>query len=291
MNRNKTNTEDIKKYIKTLSEIDIPTIEIKAGVFDSMNQLQKNISKAMESYSIVSKQISESTKPLANISKQIQQSLAPTFESLAILSRRIQETFPERLELIKKLAESNNGIVTNRMIEPLNISREYLSYLKNNKELEKVGRGIYQLKDNIDDKYYEITYKYKKAVFSHMCALNLYGLTEQIQYKYTVTVPSGYHIDSKSVNCNVYYVRKDIYELGLTKVNTPSGNLVKAYDMERCICDIIKSKKIDPEQVKKSVKKYLKRKEKDLDKLSKYSKKLNCYEKAMEYVRLVDDSL
>lgn len=275
MNKNKTNTEDIANYIKILSEIDIPTIKLKDGVLDSLNQIQKNINK--------------STRPYIDVSNHAQENLKQTFESLAILTNRIKETFPEKLELIKKLAEVNNGIVTNRMTDVLDVNREYIANLKNNKELEKVGRGIYQLKNNIDDKYYEIAYKYKKVVFSHMCALNLYGLTEQMPYKYTVTVPSGYHINGRSINSKVYYVKKDIYELGLTKVNTPSGNLVKAYDIERCICDIIKSKKIDPEQVKKSVKEYLKRKDKDLNKLSNYSRKLNCYEKVMEYVGLLNE--
>ena len=43
------------------------------------------------------------------------------------------------------------------------------------------------------------------------------------------------------------------------------GNSVRAYDAERCICDIIRSKnRMDSEHVKHSIREYIKRKDKDL---------------------------
>jgi len=255
------NTEDIKEYIEILSRIENSTVEIK-DILNSIKESKKEINSK------------------GNLS---------TYLSLYKLVNKIQKSSISKSDTIKSIAKLNNGIVTTRMIEPLCIGREFLTYLVNKEELEKVERGIYQLKDTNDDKFFEIAYKYKKVVFSHMCALYLYNLSEQIPYSYTVTVPSGYHIDGRSINSKVYYIKKDNYELGITKVSTTCGNLVKAYDIERCICDIIKSKKIDPEQVKKSVKEYLKRKDKDLNKLSIYSKKLKCYERVMEYIGLLNE--
>jgi hypothetical protein len=78
---------------------------------------------------------------------------------------------------------------------------------------------------------------------------------------------------------------KDIYELGLIQIDTPMGNKVKAYDMERCICDIIRSKnRMDSEHVKHSIREYVKRKDKDLVKLSKYAEKLGVKKEVMDYV-------
>ena len=37
---------------------------------------------------------------------------------------------------------------------------------------------------------------------------------------------------------NVFYVDDKFYDVGITEVETPQGNKVKAYDIERCICDI-----------------------------------------------------
>ena len=79
--------------------------------------------------------------------------------------------------------------------------------------------------------------------------------------------------------------RKDIYKLGLIETKTPSGNIVKAYDIERCICDIINAKgRMDFEQVKKVIKKYLERPDRDIVKLQEYAKKMNINNKVMRMV-------
>ena len=77
----------------------------------------------------------------------------------------------------------------------------------------------------------------------------------------------------------------DIYEIGVTEVETPSGNKIRVYDKERCICDIIRSKgRMDPEQVKKSIKQYIQSKDKNIKKLSDYAKKMGISEKVMEVI-------
>ena len=48
--------------------------------------------------------------------------------------------------------------------------------------------------------------------------------------------------------------------MGITEIETPMGNKVKLYDVERCICDIIRSKnRIDSDQIKHSIREYIKR--------------------------------
>lgn len=75
-----------------------------------------------------------------------------------------------------------------------------------------------------------------------MTALYFHGLfIEILTDVYDITVKRSYN----SVHLrkhNVFYVDNDIYELGLTIVETPMGNKVKTYDVERCICDIIRFK-------------------------------------------------
>lgn len=91
------------------------------------------------------------------------------------------------------------------------------------------------------------------------------NLTEEFPYEYTVTVPQRYHVNSLNEKCNVFYVSDNIIDLGLCEVQTPDGHIVRAYDLERSICDIIRSKnRMDFEQVKKSVRLYMHYKDKDL---------------------------
>lgn len=84
------------------------------------------------------------------------------------------------------------------------------------------------------------------------------------------------------------YVDDKYYDVGITEVETTQGNKVKAYDMERCICDIICSKKrMDLEHVKYATKEYLKKKDNKLIKLSKYAGMFGIKEKVMNFVSMM----
>lgn len=190
-------------------------------------------------------------------------------------------------DIITQLIDSNNGMLSTRMIEPLNINRQYLSIMEKNGLIEKVTRGVYIKNDSFEDSYFSFQQKYKKAIYSHMNALYFYGLTEEFPYSYTVSVPSSYHDSRVNDKCNVFYVSDEIYEMGLVIVDTPDGNKVRTYDIERSICDIIRSKnRMDLEHVKYSIREYIKRKDKDLIKLSKYADKMGIKKEVMDFVEI-----
>ena len=46
---------------------------------------------------------------------------------------------------------ANNGMLSTRMIEPLNISRQYLSILEKSNVIEKVSRGLYIFPSAFED--------------------------------------------------------------------------------------------------------------------------------------------
>ena len=226
--------------------------------------------------------INESMKPIQEELKNI--------NTMSNVIKELSIKFPNEqakilTDTIKQIMKTNNGMISTRMIEPLNISRQYLSIMENNNDIEKVSRGIYLSPNAFEDSYFSFQQKYKKAIFSHMNALYFYGMTEEFPYNYTVTVPQSYHVDTVNEKCNVFYVSDDIYELGIVEIETPNGNKVRAYDKERCICDIIRSKgRMDSEQVKKTIKQYMQSRDKDIAKLSEYSKKIGINKKVMEMV-------
>lgn len=253
----KIDSDVLKNYVEAINSIKEPMSQIK----NQLNQLIKSMPEELKSISIMSNAIKELSIKYPN-------------EQSKILT-----------DTIKQIMNTNNGMLSTRMIEPLNISRQYLSIMENNNEIEKVSRGIYLSPSAFEDSYFSFQQKYKKAIFSHMNALYFYGMTEEFPYNYTVTVPQSYHVDTVNEKCNVFYVSDDIYEIGVTEVETPSGNKVRAYDKERCICDIIRSKgRMDFEQVKKSVKQYIQSKDKNVAKLSDYAKRMGISEKVMEMV-------
>lgn len=270
----KINKNILKDYVEAINSIKEPMSQIK----EQLNQ----ISKPMQE---LSKTPNEFVKPAAKANN--------AFESIRKMSEQLKsysikypnEQYKIFTDAIKQIADTNNGMLSTRMIEPLNISRQYLSIMQKNNDIEKIARGIYLTPSAFEDSYFSFQQKYKQVIFSHMNALYFYGMTEEFPYNYTVTVPQNYHVDIVNEKCNVFYVSDEIYEMGVVEVETPNGNKVRVYDKERCICDIIRSKgRMDSEQVKKAIKQYTQSRDKDLAKLSKYSKKMGLSDKVMEIV-------
>ena len=253
------------------------------------NDIIKNYVKAINSIKAPINQIKEQ---LNQISKQVQE-VGKTLEPIKVMSEQLKmqtikfpnEQYKIYTDAIKQIMDANKGMLSTRMIEPLDISRQYLSIMENKNYIEKIARGIYISPSAFEDSYFAFQQKYKKVIFSHMNALYFHGMTEEFPYNYTVTVPNSYHADTVNEKCNVFYISDEIYELGVVEVETPNGNKVRAYDKERCICDIIKSKgRMDQEQVKKTIRKYIQSRDKDIAKLSEYSKKMGINKKVMEIV-------
>lgn len=191
-------------------------------------------------------------------------------------------------ETIIELIKVNNGYITSKQITDLGIHRMYLKILTDKKVIEKVAPGIYIDSSKIEDNYYILNIELPKIVYSHMTALYFHGLSIKApDKKYDITVPNNY-FNYKIKDHNMFYVNNDIYNLGLTEVKTPMGNIVKAYDMERCVCDIIRSiNRMDLEHVKYSVKKYLQRKDKNITKLTQYAEKMGIKDKVINFISMI----
>lgn len=191
------------------------------------------------------------------------------------------------IEIIESIMKINNGYVTSKELSNFGIHRMYLNIMKEKGMIERVGSGIYIDSKKIEDSYYVFNLSMPNTIYSHMTALYFHGLSIKApDDKYDITVRKNYN--SKHLkNHEVFYVPDDIYELGLTEVETPMGNKVRVYDIERCICDIIKSKKrMDSEHVKYSIREYIKRKDKDLIKLSKYADKMGIKKEVMNFMEI-----
>ena len=191
------------------------------------------------------------------------------------------------IEIIESIMKVNNGYITSKKLSDLGIHRMYLNIMKEKGMIEKVGSGIYIDSSKIEDSYFVFSLELSNVVFSHMTALYFHGLSIKAPNdKYDITVPNNY-FNYKIRKHNVFYVNKEVYELGLIQIDTPMGNKVKVYDMERCICDIIRSKnRMDSEHVKYSIREYIKRKDKDLAKLSNYAEKMGIKKEVMDYMEL-----
>ena len=171
--------------------------------------------------------------------------------------------------------------ITTKEVENVGISRRFLGFLVAKNKIIRLSRGIYTLPNELEDDYFIIGNKSKYAIFSNLTALYFHGLCDRIPVKYDVTVKSGYKGSlQKSYNINLYYIKKENFELGLTTIETNYGNNIRVYDVERSICDIIKNKnKLDLELFNKAIRNYYYSKNKNIIRLYDYAEKLGIYEK------------
>ncbi|MDR5659952.1 type IV toxin-antitoxin system AbiEi family antitoxin domain-containing protein [Serpentinicella sp. ANB-PHB4] len=179
-------------------------------------------------------------------------------------------------EKLKALIEKYDGVITTKLAEENSIHREYLRGLVRDGDLERVAHGIYITPEVWEDQMMIIQLRKNKMIYSHETALYLHDLTDRDPVQYVVTVPHGYNPTRlKEEGLNVHTVKRELFELGVCYKETTFGNKVKAYDMERTICDILRDRNNqDPSIVSDAIKRYLSSKDKDLNQIMKYARLL-----------------
>lgn len=152
----------------------------------------------------------------------------------------------------------------------------FYRYVREN-GLEKQGRGIYLSKDALPDEFALLQARFPKAIFSHDTALFLHGMSEREPIPLSVSVESGYNSPSlKDHGVHIYYVKPEWHGMGVSDVKTPDGNLVRAYDKERTICDVIRRRaNADVAEFNYALKSYISSKDKNLARLSEYARAMN----------------
>ncbi len=192
-------------------------------------------------------------------------------------------------EKILKEMQKNNGMITTNEVEQMGIARKTLTRLLEKGLIERKSQGLYVLPNSWGDEYYNLIFSSKNVVFSHATALFLHGLSERVPLIYEITVINGYNASLKSrENVELYFVNKDIFELGKIEIESPQGKIVPVYDIERTLCDMLKSKQNqDIEIIKYAFKTYVKSSKKDIYKLIEYAKKLKVDEEVNTYLEVL----
>lgn len=189
------------------------------------------------------------------------------------------------LEILKK----NNGVITTSEVTASGISRGSLKHLVDTGVLERASRGVYQLADVWDDEMYHLQVRYKKGIFSGETALYLHDLTDRTPSRFQMTFPNGYNLTNvkkENIRCN--RVIKKLYDMGVQEIKTPAGNLVRTYNMERTLCDILRTQSnTDIQIVSDAFKRYARRNDKNIPLLSKYAKELRVETKLRSYLEVL----
>lgn len=177
-----------------------------------------------------------------------------------------------------------NGYLTTKDVTDNNIPRTYLTKLIKESKIERVSRGVYIKKNELVDEFVILQSKSKNAIYSNTTALYLHGFSNRIPIKYDITINNGYNGSlQKEDNVNLFYTKRELLELGVIDYKLDSGNIIRVYDLDKTICDIIKNKKkIDAEIFNKAIREYFYSKKKNTLKLYEYAKKMNIYNKVRD---------
>ncbi|WP_373897828.1 type IV toxin-antitoxin system AbiEi family antitoxin domain-containing protein [Haloimpatiens sp. FM7315] len=196
------------------------------------------------------------------------------------------------MDYIKKLEDlikENNGTIVTSDLDKFNIPRIYLTKLMDMGKIERVKRGVYVAVGEIEDEMFYMQTKYSKLIYSHETALFIHELTDRTPFEYSVTVPSGYKAPQNvSDNNKIYYIKRELHLLGVVTAKTSFGNEIKVYDVERTICDILRSReRIDIQIVTQALKDYVRLKTTDFNKLSEYAKVFRVNEILRKYMEVL----
>jgi predicted transcriptional regulator of viral defense system len=187
------------------------------------------------------------------------------------------------------IAKTHGGIIEAKIAAQHGISKAMLYKLCKEDKIHRIVKGQYILPDDMQDELLAISNRSERIIFSHETALYLHGISDRTPFAHTVTAPSGC-IPSAAIKaeCKVYYIKPELFELGKTMLKTPAGNAVPAYDLERTICDIIRSRnKMGTETFLAALKLYAVNPRKDLNKLNTYAKKMRVSNVLRHYLEVL----
>lgn len=187
------------------------------------------------------------------------------------------------------MAKGSNGYVSSAQATSAGIPRRLLATAVAAGDLVQVGRGLYALPDTWEDELYVTQHRFAKGTFSDETALYLHGMTERAPFSLTMTFPRSYNATSArgaGIVCRT--CADDVLALGVCEVRTQHGNVVRAYDVERTLCDLMRGQGVvDSQVVAPAMRTYAASRGRDPMKLVDYARRLGVEQKVRGYMEVL----
>lgn len=192
-------------------------------------------------------------------------------------------------EILDNMLNERDGVLTTCEVIQTGISKTYFMEYAKKMGLERIAMGIYLSPDAWADYFYLLQIRYPKIIFSHETALYLLGLAEREPMQFTVTTKAGYHAKSMDKqNIKVYRINEKLLKLGVTEVTSPAGHILKVYNGERTICDLLRSRNnIEIQDLQSALKEYIRSKEKNIPQLMRYAKEFHVEKILRQYLEVL----
>lgn len=179
----------------------------------------------------------------------------------------------KQFEQMDQMLTMQDGMLWTSQVIATGISKPMFYDYVRSRDLERAAHGIYISKDSWVDAMYLLHLRFEQAVFSHETALFFHDLTDREPMEYTVTVKTGCNpTKMKAEGIQVFTIKSELHGVGITTAQTPFGHTVPVYDMERTVCDLLRSRsRIEIQTFQGALKAYARRKDKNLRTLMQYA--------------------
>lgn len=155
---------------------------------------------------------------------------------------------------------------------------------KPGENLIRVARGKYIKTEEAKDRLFFLQRKYSRCIYSHETALFLHGYTEMPDAIF-VTCPQGYNVLSlKAEGAVITKVIPENYSADIIECKTAFGNTVRAYSIERTLCDMLRGKKADNPVINYAMRQYVAQNKRDLKALCEAAERLRVGPKVRHYL-------
>lgn len=175
-------------------------------------------------------------------------------------------------DILNKL-ESAGGIIRARDLS----SRQYhiLLEMVASGMVNRIGRGLYATDEALANTIYDVRKLIPGGIICTYTAWAYYGLSTQIPTTFCVAVARGRKFTLPDYPpITLYHQSQEQLQIGNTCV-VINGLEVDIFDIERCVCDALKYRnKIGMDVCSEILQTYIRKNEKNLNKLSKYAQQL-----------------
>ncbi|MCS7462998.1 Abortive infection protein AbiEi [Paenibacillus doosanensis] len=195
--------------------------------------------------------------------------------------------YPDVIEVFKKY----NGIVTATILKKNHINYYQLNKLEEMGMIIKLKRGLYALKDirYIIDEIVEAALFVPKGVLCLYSALAHHELTTYTPSEYNFAISRKERKPSLPdyPPIRLFSYDDDTFDMGIETIDK-EGHVIRIYDLERTICDIVKYRnKLDANVVKESLNNYSSSRKRNYAKLLKYAGKMRVKSILTNYLEVL----
>lgn len=194
-----------------------------------------------------------------------------------------------QLDTLNHLLQESNGQITRKQVVSAGLDLHLLVDLVREGKLERVDRGVYIDPAIFEDDMYILQYRFSKGIYFKDTALFLHGMIDRTPGKYEMNFPINYHpttIDRYPVK--MYRQKLAWQALGVEEVLSPGHHLIRTYNIERTLCDIVRTRDAaDAETIKQAMVAYSQMKHKNLHRLSEYADTFKVKDKIRSYMEVL----